>query len=170
MQNRSRRPRRTFLGPIGGLVLALMAASAVGAWSGAEDTSQGGAYAHGDAALPGIGSPSEEPPAQGAPPVAGQRAATPDAVQTAVADLAERLGVDPATITVLSVDDVTWSDSSLGCPEPGRAYSQVVTPGQRIRLEADGAIFEYHGGRVGAPRYCENPEPPISGQSSADAK
>jgi hypothetical protein len=86
-----------------------------------------------------------------------------DPVELAVSDLAQRLGVDRSAIVVLSVEDVTWPDSSLGCPEPGRAYIQVLTPGKRIRLGVDGKVYEYHSGRTEAPVYCDNPQPPVTG-------
>jgi hypothetical protein len=93
---------------------------------------------------------------------------TSESVQFAMADLGRRLGMDPSAITLLAVEDVTWSDSSLGCPESGMAYMQVLTPGQRIQLGADGQVYEYHGGRTGMPRYCERPEPPISDGARRD--
>src|SRR5690606_1684922 len=37
----------------------------------------------------------------------------------AVADLAARLDVEPADVAVVSVEAVTWRDSSLGCPQEG---------------------------------------------------
>ena len=39
------------------------------------------------------------------------------------ADAAERVGVAPDQVKVLSVESVTWSDGSLGCPEPGMMYT-----------------------------------------------
>ncbi len=92
-----------------------------------------------------------------------------ESVQFAVADIARRLGVDQSAITALSVEDVTWSDSSLGCPEPGMAYMQVLTPGQLIKLGFEGQVHEYHGGRSGMPRYCERPEPPVSDSPRLDS-
>lgn len=82
-------------------------------------------------------------------------------VDAAVADLAAWLEVEPATIAVVTVDEVTWRDSSLGCPEPDRAYLQVLTPGLRIILAANEATYEYHSGRGGRVILCANPQPPI---------
>jgi hypothetical protein len=42
------------------------------------------------------------------------------------------------------VEAVDWSDTSLGCPEPGMAYAQVITPGYLIVLGAAGQTYEYH--------------------------
>ena len=38
----------------------------------------------------------------------------------------------------------SWPDSSLGCPKPNMNYLQVITPGYRIVLEAQGRSYEYH--------------------------
>lgn len=76
-------------------------------------------------------------------------------VQQAVADLAARLGIAPEVITVLSVEAVTWPDSSLGCPQPGMAYLQVLVDGLRIRLSAKGALYEYHSGGDQPPFLCQ---------------
>jgi hypothetical protein len=67
-------------------------------------------------------------------------------VELAVADLAERLQVEPERVTVLGADLVVWPDASLGCPEPGMQYAQVPVDGARIRLEVDGVTYDYHGG------------------------
>ncbi len=76
-------------------------------------------------------------------------------VQQAIADLAARLNIAPDAITVLSVEAVTWPDSSLGCPQPGMAYLQVLVEGLRIRLSAEGALYEYHSGENIAPFLCQ---------------
>ena len=52
--------------------------------------------------------------------------------ETAIADLAAREGVDPASITTVSVENVTWRNSSIGCPEPGMNYMQSLVDGVRV--------------------------------------
>jgi hypothetical protein len=59
-------------------------------------------------------------------------------------DLAQKISISLDKITVLEVDAVEWPDGSLGCGKPGTEYVQVVTPGFRISLEANGSIFFYH--------------------------
>lgn len=81
-------------------------------------------------------------------------------IDAAVADLAAREDVDEVDVTVADYGAVTWSDSSLGCPEPGMSYLQALTDGFLLVLEVDGRRFEYHGGAVGGLRYCANPKPP----------
>jgi hypothetical protein len=86
-------------------------------------------------------------------------------VEGARHELAARLGIDASEVSVSSAAAVTWPDSSLGCPQPGMAYAQVVTPGYLIVLEAGGRHYEYHAGRDGKVFYCESPAPPIPGQA-----
>jgi hypothetical protein len=59
-------------------------------------------------------------------------------------DLAQRTGVPADQITVVRVEAVEWRDASLGLPEPGRMYAQVITPGWRIVLLAGHRLAEYH--------------------------
>ena len=78
-------------------------------------------------------------------------------IHTARADLAARLDVDPAAIEVASAGRVTWSDGSLGCPEPGKMYTQALVDGYRVVLSHDGTRYEYHAGDDGIPFLCERP-------------
>ncbi len=59
-------------------------------------------------------------------------------------DLAARLGIDADAVKTTSVRPQSWPDASLGCPEPGRSYAQVVTPGFLIELAAEGKTYRYH--------------------------
>ena len=66
-------------------------------------------------------------------------------VGLAKADLAERLGINPDEIKVQSVEETEFPDASLGVPEPGKVYAQVITSGYVIRLSVEGTVYEYHG-------------------------
>lgn len=81
-------------------------------------------------------------------------------VGQAVDDLAAMLGIAPSTIEIVSVEMVIWPDGSLGCPQPGMAYLQVLQDGLRIRLAVDAVIYEYHSGGRRAPFLCKNPVEP----------
>ena len=63
----------------------------------------------------------------------------------------------------MSVEEVTWRDGSIGCPEPGMNYTQALVPGIRVVLELDGRRYEYHAGGGRSIFLCENPEPPLDG-------
>lgn len=79
---------------------------------------------------------------------------TAELVARAKADLAAHLGIDEAEVTVVSSEEVTWPDGSLGCPKPGRFYTQAVVKGTRTVLEAKGARYNYHSGGGQPPFLC----------------
>lgn len=76
-------------------------------------------------------------------------------VSNAVAQLADTLSCDAQAVNVVSVDEVEWSDSSLGCPKPGMMYMQVITPGYRVTLEHDGQRYTFHTDRSHRVIRCE---------------
>jgi hypothetical protein len=82
--------------------------------------------------------------------------------EQALADLTDRLDVDPGQVRAVEAQQVTWRDSSLGCPQPGMIYQQVLTEGVRIVLELDGRRYEYHSGGGHGPYLCERPKPPFA--------
>ena len=65
-------------------------------------------------------------------------------VEQVRADAAHRAGVATTETHILRVEAREWSDASLGCPQPGRQYAQVVTPGYLVIAGAAGREFEYH--------------------------
>jgi hypothetical protein len=85
-------------------------------------------------------------------------------VAIAMTDLVARFGVAADGIKVVSVEEVTWSDGSLGCPLPGMRYTQALVNGTRIVLESDGRSYQYHSGPNREPFYCANPADPVGGE------
>jgi len=69
-----------------------------------------------------------------------------EAAAYAVRDLAEKLNIPAGDVRVAESDEMTWPDTSLGMPEPGRMYAQILTDGFRVVLEAAGKRYEYHFG------------------------
>ncbi|NIM95908.1 MAG: hypothetical protein GTO18_19590 [Anaerolineales bacterium] len=65
-------------------------------------------------------------------------------VNHAVADLVLRLGVSAGEIKIQRIEAVEWPDGSLGCPQSGMAYIQVITPGYFITFEIEGKPYRYH--------------------------
>ena len=76
-------------------------------------------------------------------------------VDQAVADLASRLKVDASKIDTVSAQAVSWPDGSLGCPQPGMAYTQVMVDGSQIQLSVNGTTYSYHSGGSRAPFLCQ---------------
>jgi hypothetical protein len=67
-----------------------------------------------------------------------------DATARAKAVLASRLGVSADQVAVESVQEHTWSDTSLDLPEPDMMYAQVLTDGHIVTLSHDGRTYAYH--------------------------
>jgi hypothetical protein len=59
-------------------------------------------------------------------------------------DLAGRIGVTEREILFVSADSKTWSDASLGCPEPGMQYAQAQVPGWVLTFRQGERLFTYH--------------------------
>lgn len=121
-----------------------------------------------DSAQPGVESPATPVPTVAATEEetmtatpADSSATTEDSplVQQAKADLAAHLSVDMAEIDVMKAQNVAWRDGSLGCPEPGMMYTQVIINGTKIVLSVDGEEYHYHAGADGEPFLCDNPNP-----------
>jgi hypothetical protein len=72
-------------------------------------------------------------------------------------DLAGRLDIEPDQVDVVEAREVVWRDGSLGCPQPGRLYTQALVPGLCIRLGAEEKIYHYHSGGTRPPFLCDNP-------------
>ena len=85
--------------------------------------------------------------------------ATPTALNPTVdlarTDLATRLKIAVSQIQVVSFEQVEWPDASVGCAKLGAMYIQVITPGYKIVLSADGKVYEYHGKAQDAPALCQ---------------
>ncbi|HSQ40067.1 MAG TPA: hypothetical protein VLM78_07885 [Anaerolineales bacterium] len=68
-----------------------------------------------------------------------------DSITTLRALIGERLRIAPAELTLVSVEQIIWPDASLGCPQPGMMYAQVLTPGWRVVFaDATGRQYDIH--------------------------
>jgi hypothetical protein len=92
-----------------------------------------------------------------------------EAIALAKRTLAEQLNVDEATIEVVWAGRVTWSDTSLGCPEKGKMYAQVLTPGYQVLLRVEGKDYEVHtgGGRAVVCEAGQGRVPPMDKAQAA---
>ncbi|MFL0811542.1 MAG: hypothetical protein K6L76_14075 [Agarilytica sp.] len=62
----------------------------------------------------------------------------------AISMLSAKLKAAIEDIGVVSTEAVTWGDASLGCPEPGKMYMQIVTPGYRVLLQHAAKKYSIH--------------------------
>jgi hypothetical protein len=97
----------------------------------------------------GIAPPTRIPdPVATTPAPAGQAvtsAEVPREVRRAVvADAAKRFHVAESSVVLTRAEQVTWSDGSLGCPEPGRMYTQMLVEGFRVVAKTTQGELLYH--------------------------
>lgn len=76
--------------------------------------------------------------------------------------VAEQLGLSTTALTLVSVEQVTWPDMSLGCPQPDMTYAQVLTPGWRV-------VFEDENGQKYNVHTAENSEYFVICEPSAES-
>ena len=91
------------------------------------------------------------------------------AVRLARETLAEELSTDVAALEEDGVAEATWPDASLGCPQPGAVYAQVLTRGFRVVLKANGERYDV---RVAGSRalVCRRLSKPATGAVLEDVK
>jgi hypothetical protein len=94
--------------------------------------------------------PTEAATGAAARPTGEQWQDAPAAAVNAAADLAQRLKIEVNTITLVSVEHVDWRDACLGIQQPGVMCAQVITPGYKVILEANGQQYEYHTNESGS--------------------
>jgi hypothetical protein len=73
----------------------------------------------------------------------------PQAVLEAVDRLSQELGVTVEEIEIVEFEQVEWPDACLGVPQEGQACAQVITPGFRVVLEANGQQYEFRSDQEG---------------------
>lgn len=67
----------------------------------------------------------------------------PEVADLAIQDLVRRSGIGASALRVVSAEAVQWPDACLGTAVPGQLCAQVITPGYRLILEAQGTRFQY---------------------------
>ncbi len=74
----------------------------------------------------------------------------PGAALAAQQVLAAQLGLFPEEIKIIAVEKNDWPDACLGVAVAGQMCAQVITPGFRVVLEANGKRYEYHTDTTGS--------------------
>ena len=101
------------------------------------------------------GKPTNPPAPQATPGPTAQHTGipaseAPQAVLNAQQDLAQQLNIPVDKITIVSVEEVEWPDGCLGVYIEGIMCIQVITPGYKVILEANGELYEYHTNENGS--------------------
>jgi len=123
-----------------------------------EDVGAGDADS-GEASAPSTSPTTDEPASTTVTtPVAGEGVVPAAIMDVLLADAAERSGVSVDELTVERAEAVEWSDASLGCPEPGMSYAQVVTSGFWVVIAAGETSYDYRVLDNGQYRLCDDGE------------
>ncbi|WP_245570384.1 hypothetical protein [Microbacterium luticocti] len=85
----------------------------------------------------------------------------PDARWKAIRDDLAARGV-AATPELVSSEQVTWNNGALGCPAPGRSYTQAVVEGMRVVVSVAGTTYDYRFGTTDSPLLCDPSGHPAS--------
>lgn len=72
------------------------------------------------------------------------------------------LGLELGAVNIVSVENVEWPDACLGVPDPAELCAQMVTPGYRVTVEANGQQIVYHTDESGANIRRERQPAPAS--------
>jgi hypothetical protein len=72
-------------------------------------------------------------------------------------DAEKRTGASRSQLEIISTQKVTWNDGALGCPQPGRMYTQALVPGYRIRVRTADQTLDYHAADTGRFVLCTSP-------------
>lgn len=84
----------------------------------------------------------------------------PRPAQNALKDVTKTLGVQESDIIVVSIEEKEWNDASLGCPQQGKMYAQVVTPGYKVVFSYNHPLaemqkaYEYHTDKTRTFVFC----------------
>jgi hypothetical protein len=91
----------------------------------------------------------------------------PDILERVIEDGVRRCGCTREQCRVVSAQAVTWPDGAMGCPEPGRSYTQALVRGYWVLLEVPGKQLDYRITAQGYFRLCTGPR--HSGRLPSDA-
>ena len=116
------------------------------------------------AASPAASLPIRPSPSLDLPPSAPPSSApvTGEVPETVLQTIQQQLSVDVPGVnvtkaTVVTAEAVEWPDGSLGCPEMGVMYTQVISPGYHVVISVDGVEYDYRATDPGQVRLCKAP-------------
>lgn len=84
--------------------------------------------------------------------------------------VAEKTGIPSEALTLVSAESVSWRDASLGCPEPGKMYAQVIIEGWHVIFQGpEGEVIDVR--TTADPqdfRICEQEAEMLEGAANRD--
>jgi hypothetical protein len=135
------------------LVVALLAAACT-SFPGGSPSASAPEDLPGSSASPGSTNPPDltMPPDVSVPPELGDIPEELYAQAAAEAAAAANASIDQ--VELVRGERVTWSDGSLGCPEPGQMYTQALVPGFWLILRVGEQEFDFRASEQGQLKLC----------------
>lgn len=125
----------------------------------------------------GVDSPGESPVPERTLPIAlpshnenGEETDSQEDVDRLRQLVASELGVEQETLMFIELKPEVWRDASLGCPEPGMVYAQILTEGWLVVFQnTAGELINVHAER-GFDNFiiCDDGASLTSGESSEE--
>lgn len=100
---------------------------------------------------------SQHPPSTEDSTMAHSSTVPASLLEKVLEDAQKRTGASRSQIEIASTEKITWNDGALGCPQPGRMYTQALVPGYRIRVRAADQVLDYHAAETGRFVVCTAP-------------
>lgn len=118
------------------------------------------ACGEGTPAGPGAGEPAASPTQSAPAPTDGVTVGPglKPVVDAAVAELAAASQSDGGPVRVVLARRETFPDGAVGCPQPGKSYTQALVEGFRVVLAKGDRFWLFTAGPDGAPRLCRSGE------------
>ena len=110
---------------------------ALGACGGSDEATESALVSASPTLAASVSSPTTPATATAVEPI-------PSPVVAVMQAAAREAGVPIEEVALRSYRRVEWTSSALGCPESGKGYAQVITPGYAVRLSVGGEQVEYH--------------------------
>ncbi len=102
------------------------------------------------------------------PPVQGEM---PQGILDSILSEAAALAnVAREQLVIVRAESVVWNDGSLGCPEPGMMYTQMLVNGYWVVTEAAGKTYDYRVSSGGSFRLCPPGQGHPPSQPAAETK
>ena len=141
------------------VALAATVVLMVAAACGGDDAGESGAAQGAGASAPTTGAGAPALPAGTPAPSANET--VPAEIEAAARKLlADELGADEGELRLDAAEGVGWPDTSLGCPQEGHAYAQVLTPGYKLVFDHAGTSYPVHTNTDGSLMViCEDGQP-----------
>jgi hypothetical protein len=99
--------------------------------------------------------PSETPAPTSTPKISRPESQLPEAILGPILKEGAKLAnVGREQLVIVRAEAVVWNDGSLGCPEPGMAYTQALVNGYWVVIKAAGQTYDFRVGRDGSFRLC----------------